>query len=329
MHPNLSDQSYMASRHQPPTTYPINYSQQPVATQPLAPNFRPQQPKSTRPVIPSKRAAQNRAAQKAFRQRRDQYVKDLESKAKEMDQWKEEMDQLRIENTRLRETVAAMEKKLVSLTGEPITTEPASSPPLTSPSSAVLTRSSPPPDIDHASSFSPIPLRAPHLLPSDRSVDNDQNDDSSVQRRSDSAVSSTTVESLTYEPIHLTHVASPMTDTPTKSSQLQSDLLVQQQQQQQQRQPPAPDLWPEPLELDLDFDPFFEEDFGPTSTGPNEDQIDFISGNSGQVLDDLFAMLQTRQRPQIPIQPSTGFVSLGDPTFASSFDMSTSTSERS
>lgn len=71
----------------------------------------------SRAVIPSKRAAQNRAAQKAFRQRREQYIKDLEIKAKEMEDWQDEMDKLRKENGELRERVATLENQVVVLTG--------------------------------------------------------------------------------------------------------------------------------------------------------------------------------------------------------------------
>ncbi|KAL0092547.1 hypothetical protein J3Q64DRAFT_1672605, partial [Phycomyces blakesleeanus] len=74
--------------------------------------------KMNRAVIPSKRAAQNRAAQKAFRQRREQYVKDLEKRSGEMEHWKEEMDQLRQENKRLRETVNNLERRLAEVAGE-------------------------------------------------------------------------------------------------------------------------------------------------------------------------------------------------------------------
>ncbi|KAF7726720.1 hypothetical protein EC973_008494 [Apophysomyces ossiformis] len=323
----------------------MSYSHSPIAAQPLAPSFRPSQPKSTRPVIPSKRAAQNRAAQKAFRQRRDQYVKDLESKAKEMDRWKEEIDQLRIENKQLRETVASLEKKIADLTGESISTKPASS---SSPSTthSAPPRSSPSSETDHAStSFSPIPLRAPHILPSEPPVDHQhqqaqqtpsqQQKPSTPQRPSVATPTPVKMDSMPYEPIHLTQITSPIADTPEKPTQQQqqeeheqSELQIQQQQQVQTRQPPAPDLWHPSLELDFEFDPFFKDDFT-NSTGPSEDQLDFISANSGQVLDDLFAMLQSRQRPQIPMQPGIGFLSLGDPGPTSTFDMTSSASEQS
>lgn len=68
----------------------------------------------TRPrvVIASKRAAQNRAAQKAFRQRKERYIKDLERKAKLMDKWKLEMDQLRHQNKELVENSIRLEKQI-------------------------------------------------------------------------------------------------------------------------------------------------------------------------------------------------------------------------
>lgn len=65
-----------------------------------------------RAVIPSKRAAQNRAAQRAFRQRKELYVKDLEKKAKMMDEWKAELDQLRHQNQELRENTMRLEKQI-------------------------------------------------------------------------------------------------------------------------------------------------------------------------------------------------------------------------
>jgi hypothetical protein len=58
--------------------------------------------------------------------------------------------------------------------------------------------------------------------------------------------------------------------------------------------------------FELDLDPFFDDDFG--GFPRMDDQLDFVghpNNNSGQVLDDLFAMLQTRQRPQIPLQPTS------------------------
>ncbi|CAG8525726.1 13349_t:CDS:2 [Ambispora leptoticha] len=49
---------------------------------------------TNRTVANTKRAAQNRAAQRAFRQRKDRYIKDLEQKAKELDNIKKQYDSL-------------------------------------------------------------------------------------------------------------------------------------------------------------------------------------------------------------------------------------------
>lgn len=59
--------------------------------------------------------------------------------------------------------------------------------------------------------------------------------------------------------------------------------------------PPPPDFWTLDSNFDLDFafDSVFPDDF--VDNHPMSDEV----------LDDLFAMLQTRQRPQIPIQPSS------------------------
>lgn len=65
-----------------------------------------------RAVIASKRAAQNRAAQRAFRQRRERYIKDLERKAKLMDEWQQEMEQLRHQNKELVENSLRLEKQI-------------------------------------------------------------------------------------------------------------------------------------------------------------------------------------------------------------------------
>ncbi|KAI9299513.1 hypothetical protein BJ944DRAFT_145376, partial [Cunninghamella echinulata] len=72
---------------------------------------------NNRAVIPSKRAAQNRAAQKAFRQRRDQYVKDLEKKVKEMDDWKQDIEMIKDENKQLKQLVQQLQSRISSLTG--------------------------------------------------------------------------------------------------------------------------------------------------------------------------------------------------------------------
>ncbi|CAO3597851.1 unnamed protein product [Absidia cylindrospora] len=60
----------------------------------------------------SKKVAQNRAAQRAFRERKQHYVEDLENKAKQLDAWKRAMIQLQADNDCLRKTVTRLEDQL-------------------------------------------------------------------------------------------------------------------------------------------------------------------------------------------------------------------------
>ncbi|KAI9017994.1 hypothetical protein CLU79DRAFT_311417 [Phycomyces nitens] len=55
-----------------------------------------------RPHSETKRIQQNRAAQRAFRQRKEQYVRDLESKVRDVNKWKNRVEQLERENMQLR-----------------------------------------------------------------------------------------------------------------------------------------------------------------------------------------------------------------------------------
>ncbi|KAI8360756.1 hypothetical protein EDC96DRAFT_445175 [Choanephora cucurbitarum] len=232
---------------QHPVPYHIHHKDHHIPSPPLpaqaldSENAAPQQKGSIRSVIPSKRAAQNRAAQKAFRQRREQYIKDLELKAKEMEDWHDEMNRLRQENKELREKVLVLENRVVALTG----------------GHAKLPELSP---------ASESPQEQPPL-----NVDNKR-------------------QKLHEDVPSLLNPTEPVMPPPPS----QHELVAL-----------HPSFWHIPtmgdFDLDFDFDPFFEEEFGPTITNNN----DFLpNANSGQVLDDLFAMLQTRQRPQIPMIPA-------------------------
>ncbi|KAI9484185.1 MAG: hypothetical protein EXX96DRAFT_537464 [Benjaminiella poitrasii] len=388
--------------------------------------------KGGRAVIPSKRAAQNRAAQKAFRQRREQYIKDLETKAKLMDTWHEEMQALRNENKELRERIMGLENRIIVLTkGETGKTADVSSntpPPPPSSSSSItkmststpLTPPPPPPptsattptptnvirkspersmslpnttrvnsnevimrresasavhippshkrprsesrlrheysdseEMDRNSQhptglrqpeepFTPVPLRAPNQTgfeassyhPNDHTTnavirhDTTQQNEENKKRKLESP--STLGGS---QPTHIGQVPIVSTESNDSSHHSQhkmpantivqsSDnaILLPMQHDESQLQYPPQQFWTNnelngnnsimtdmnvpaigDFDLDFDFDPFFEDDFGPTITNNNE----FLpNANSGQVLDDLFAMLQTRQRPQIPIVPT-------------------------
>ncbi|KAG0164773.1 hypothetical protein DFQ28_009843 [Apophysomyces sp. BC1034] len=95
-----------------------------------------------RSVISSKRAAQNRASQRAFRQRKVQYIKNLEKQVQQIDQWESELEWLRKENKDLMKTVQGLERRLTELTGLP------------------LQKPRPAPKIMF-SPFAPVPLRRP------------------------------------------------------------------------------------------------------------------------------------------------------------------------
>lgn len=56
-------------------------------------------------VIETRRAEQNRAAQRAFRQRKELYVKELEAKVNSMADWPTRMEQLENENESLKRKV--------------------------------------------------------------------------------------------------------------------------------------------------------------------------------------------------------------------------------
>lgn len=279
-----------------------------------------QKSKSNRSVIPSKRAAQNRAAQKAFRQRREQYIKDLEIKAKEMDDWQAEMEKLRKENKQLRDRVIVLENQVNVLTGgdpskmpelekQPVNMikrapERSMSLPITKNTDTIETipkRSSlhesrlrqeveqiPVPEQEQTKEFVPVPLRAPNQAGFDTPYLHEE----TKRRKIDEQM---------------------IGQAPTIQQPFHKVNIIQQQQQQMQYPPfwengnipsDMPPNSQQPMnefELDFDFDPFFEDEFGPTLANNN----DFLpNANSNQVLDDLFAMLQTRQRPQIPLIPS-------------------------
>lgn len=66
-----------------------------------------------RPVSGTKRAAQNRSAQKAFRQRKDRYVKELEQLFQENKQLKQTIEELRAENLQLRDYTIMLQSRII------------------------------------------------------------------------------------------------------------------------------------------------------------------------------------------------------------------------
>ncbi|RUS34291.1 hypothetical protein BC938DRAFT_481392 [Jimgerdemannia flammicorona] len=77
---------------------------------------------AARSVQSSKRAAQNRAAQRAFRQRKDKYIKDLESKAKELDEYKNLVESLKKDNKSLQDSLRTLRQELGKAKGMPVST---------------------------------------------------------------------------------------------------------------------------------------------------------------------------------------------------------------
>lgn len=76
----------------------------------------PDPPSRGRKVVSgTRRAAQNRNAQKAFRQRREKYVKDLEATSAQMEEMKKKMQKLEQENAQLREYTVALQTRLIQL----------------------------------------------------------------------------------------------------------------------------------------------------------------------------------------------------------------------
>ncbi|TQB67978.1 hypothetical protein MPDQ_004268 [Monascus purpureus] len=71
-----------------------------------------------RPLSTSKRAAQNRAAQRAFRQRKETYIRKLEEQVKQFEQITESYKALHAENYQLREYIISLQSRLLDLQGE-------------------------------------------------------------------------------------------------------------------------------------------------------------------------------------------------------------------
>ncbi|KAI8992285.1 hypothetical protein BDB01DRAFT_847675 [Pilobolus umbonatus] len=67
----------------------------------------PSSPKKN--VLVSRRAEQNRAAQRAFRQRKERYVKELEAKVNSMADWPSKMERLEKENEQLKRRLFQIE----------------------------------------------------------------------------------------------------------------------------------------------------------------------------------------------------------------------------
>ncbi|KAK4165963.1 putative transcription factor kapC [Cladorrhinum sp. PSN259] len=74
--------------------------------------------KAKRELSQSKRAAQNRAAQRAFRQRKEGYIKKLEQQVRECEETESNWKIAQAENFALREYVISLQSRLIEVAGE-------------------------------------------------------------------------------------------------------------------------------------------------------------------------------------------------------------------
>jgi hypothetical protein len=101
------------SAHQPPTLPPPQ-------NHPGVDMNNPGNRAPTRQLTNSKRAAQNRAAQRAFRQRKDRYIKDLEQKAKELESVKKQLEALQKDKAEMSVVIRNLKNENAKLKGEEV-----------------------------------------------------------------------------------------------------------------------------------------------------------------------------------------------------------------
>ncbi|KAL0264167.1 hypothetical protein SLS55_000113 [Diplodia seriata] len=73
--------------------------------------------KGRRELSTSKRAAQNRAAQRAFRQRKEEYIKSLKDQVKDYEQMADQFRAIQAENNTLRDYVISLQARLLESQG--------------------------------------------------------------------------------------------------------------------------------------------------------------------------------------------------------------------
>ncbi|KAL8338750.1 hypothetical protein RB601_006216 [Gaeumannomyces tritici] len=117
IHPDLrSPARYMATANMMPAVapQPAAGAPAPMSGHPISP---PQAP-AKRELSQSKRAAQNRAAQRAFRQRKEGYIKKLEQQVRDYTEMDNSLKTLQSENYHLREYVMQLQTRLLNTQGE-------------------------------------------------------------------------------------------------------------------------------------------------------------------------------------------------------------------
>jgi flagellar motility protein MotE (MotC chaperone) len=112
-----------------PIAPPSGHSPGPSMAGPSNPNIAPGAPpppvdiignerRAKRELSQSKRAAQNRAAQRAFRQRKEGYIKKLEQQVRDLGEMEQSFKTLQSENYALREYVIHLQSRLLDAMGE-------------------------------------------------------------------------------------------------------------------------------------------------------------------------------------------------------------------
>ncbi|CEG70114.1 hypothetical protein RMATCC62417_06063 [Rhizopus microsporus] len=263
---------FMISRPQPVNTaLPLPPPPPPMSTLPISPESSSlDDSRKNRRVIASKRAAQNRAAQKAFRQRRDQYIKELEEQAKEAKESKQELNELRQENTKLKERVTALEHHIILLTGKPVDEKALQNI-----------------HIPMTSTVSPQPSSQTSIIEQQQQQQQQQNAEPNVTPPPPPTTTTTVVTAL--------GVGEETSEEEGKGIELSAEQDTTKKADPAGLAPATmAHFWQDQqVDFDFAFDPFMENEFGMIN--------EFLpNANNEQVLDDLFAMLQTRQRPQIP-----------------------------
>lgn len=79
----------------------------------------PERSRQGRVLSQTKRAQQNRAAQRAFRQRKELYIKELEAKAEQLKAMQAQIDELKHENSELRNYILALQSRVLNQPGSP------------------------------------------------------------------------------------------------------------------------------------------------------------------------------------------------------------------
>lgn len=239
------------------------HSQQHALLFPPTVQQQPQHGAGPRAVIPSKRAAQNRAAQRAFRQRKERYVKDLEKKAKLMDDWKIEIEKLRQENKELKENQMRLEKQIHQQHSQQYNDNDKPISPLTSPAMSVEVV--PPPVVVVMNETT-------------RRVKPSNNKRKIIKQESSPTTPPHKIQT-TFLPVNLRAPDQTGYGSPTTSCSSSSSLAGLEEPQYQSQ---------------LSWHSSSSRDFDSYDTN-----LDFMSHGGGQVLDDLCSVLQTRQRPDI------------------------------